>query len=826
MNDETRDSSGGSAHDPTLPNAPGWRKGAANHDEGAKGDVAAGAAWERSRDATPAVDPLEWAKREAGERYRVARAAGAGGHSLVFEAFDLKLERSVAIKFLRGSLAPGAPAPDHDLTRALLDEARAMARLRHEGLCPVHEIETSRREPFLVMEWIDGVTLDEAWSGLPRDQMLVLFTRVVDAVAVLHAGRVVHGDLKPSNVLVDRRGRPVVVDFGLASRGGGVRGRPFGTPGFAAPEQLEREGRVEAASDVFALGAMLYLLLTGRSAIADSTVEACRARALAVDYPLPQERAPDVPAGLQRICLTALEPDAKRRYPDAAAMLLDLQRWRRGEEVVARPSILQGRFFDQVETTLAHVERWRTQALVTDRESNALVDLLRRIRRPDSYWLADARRLIPSQVMLYLGGWISLVALTVGMWLAWESFDAAPWLRWAIPGATALVLAAVGLWLRSHGEPRIALGFLVVVDLAIAVSLVQLFRETEWLAPALESRATSTSGDAGSEVVERAELSAADREDPDTREPAKASTQIASIVMGGDLSWRQGMGAWNAQLLVGGAIWLAATLLIRRLSGSSALTPMASLAGFVVWVSAWAVGGGVDARDDDRMALTGVWLAAGGAVALAWSLRRNRREEAVERDAGEGVAPQRDAWSAATLGTLSILAGLALAAAFRPDLWTLHLVDAWSRSRRIALAFMVASLAVFALTALLQRRRTPLRARLATGVRLIAPTWWLLPLVVLERESGGSDWILWEVLLFASIFVVAAMSAFRNWKPLLLSSLVYFAVGYVQLVQRLAAELSGRDEVVARTVMIAALALGLLMMAAAYVAPRWRTRRA
>ncbi|MBM4113532.1 MAG: hypothetical protein FJ253_09230, partial [Phycisphaerae bacterium] len=105
---------------------------------------------------------LAWARREAGDRYRIERAAGAGGHSLVFEAFDSKLERPVAIKFLRGSVVPGAPAPLAEFDRALLEEARSMARLRHEGLCPVYEVETRGSVPFLVMEWIDGVTLDQA----------------------------------------------------------------------------------------------------------------------------------------------------------------------------------------------------------------------------------------------------------------------------------------------------------------------------------------------------------------------------------------------------------------------------------------------------------------------------------------------------------------------------------------------------------------------------------------------------------------------------------------------------------------------------------------
>lgn len=749
-----------------------------------------------------AADLLVWARHEAGERYRIDRAAGAGGHSLVFEAFDLKLERPVAIKFLRGSAVQGAPAPSHDLDKALLDEARAMARLRHEGLCPVYEIETGPGTPFLVMEWIDGLTLDEAWASSSREQKLQLLKRVVAAVAALHASGIVHGDLKPSNVLVDRRGRPVVVDFGLATRAGGSRGRAFGTPGFAAPEQLDPAGRVTPASDVFALGAMLYLLLTGEQAIADTSLEACRARALAVDYRLPQERAPEVPAGLQRICLTAMEPEAARRYCDAGAMQIDLGRWSRGEEVVARPSVLQGRFFDQVDTTMAHVDRWRRQSLVTDREANGLLDLLSRVRRPDSYWLVDARRLTLSQVMLYLGGWIALTALTAGLWLAWESFEGAPWLRWAIPAVTAATLGAAGGWLLHRNEPRIALGFFVVVNLAVAVSAVQLLRETGWLAPATVIE----------EGVSQLRQSLASPE-----------SQLATLVhpwQDPTLGWA--MGAWNAQLLVVALAWLAASLFLRRVTGAAALTPMAAIAGLVLWVSSFAAAGYFQIGSDRSMSQLGAWLMVGGIVTLPISLRRNRMEERLERDAGEGVSLPRDAWSVATLAVACVVVGLFLVAWNASSLLTLWLVDDFALPTRRAAAFMVASIPLVGLAVLLNRRRTPLRARLGMGIRLIAPSWVLLPLLVIERDSGDPWWMLWQVVFFACVLVVAAMSALANWKPFLASSLLYFVLGYILLVVRLAEEFEARVGSIARIVMIVALLTGLAVMAAAYLLPRWR----
>ncbi|MBM4112454.1 MAG: serine/threonine protein kinase, partial [Phycisphaerae bacterium] len=632
-----------------------------------------------------------------------------------------------------------------------------------------------------------------------------LLRPVVDAVAALHAGGIVHGDLKPSNVLVDRRGRPVVVDFGLAMRGGGSRGRAFGTPGYAAPEQLDRDGRAVPASDVFALGAMLYLLLTGERPIPDSTVDACRARALAVDYRLPQERAPETPAKLQRICLAALEPELARRYRDAAAMLADLDRWRRGEEVTARPAILQARFFDQVDTTLAHVERWRLQSLVTDAEAEALADRLQRVRRPDTHWLVDARRLVPSQVALYFGGWMSLTALTAGLWFAWESFESTPWMRWLVPAATALVLAIAALVLQARRETRIALGFFIVVDLAIAVSTLQLLRETGWLAPAVD-------GPVDVPVRDRVVTNASDQ-------------LVALLDRSRSPTLGEWMGGWNEQLLVVAAAWLIGSIALRRVTGAAALTPMASLAALLFWTSAFASAGFFRARDEHSMLLLGGWLVLGGAIALAMGIRGNSREERREQDAGEGLSPPRDAWSMASIGVASILGGLLVAAWYGADLITLGLLDDFRDSTRRAAAFIAAAIPVIALALLLQRRRTPLRIRLANFVRIVAPTWVLFPLLVIERDAGSPWWMLWQIVFFACVIAVAAMSAVHNWKPFFLSSLVYFVAGYASLTVRLTREIDGPTGSVARVVMFAALVAGISTMIAAYAVPRLRAAR-
>jgi serine/threonine protein kinase len=204
--------------------------------------------------------------------YRIEAALGSGGFGTVFRAHDQTLDRTVALKVLR----PGSPVPPE----ALLAEARAAAALNHPNVCIIHAVDSSLGPPMIVMEYVDGRSLAHLGGGQPlaRDVVAELVRQVALGMAAAHAQGVVHGDLKPANIQVTAAGTAKVMDFGMARRSrpdthevatvlwqpspsGGISG----TPAYMAPEQARGEPP-SAASDVFALGLILYEMLTGRYA--------------------------------------------------------------------------------------------------------------------------------------------------------------------------------------------------------------------------------------------------------------------------------------------------------------------------------------------------------------------------------------------------------------------------------------------------------------------------------------------------------------------------------------------------------------------------------
>jgi serine/threonine protein kinase len=225
-------------------------------------------------------EPMLDASRELGPNrvfgpYRIEEELGGGSFGTVFRARDLTLDREVALKVLR----PGSPVP----AAALLAEARAAAALNHPHVCAIHAVDSSLGAPMIVMEYVAGHPLSQFLSkgSLAREQAAVLGRQVALGMAAAHAQGVVHGDLKPANILVTPDGTVKVVDFGMARRSPssaqgektvlwdpGAAGGISGTPAYMAPEQARGEAATPA-SDVFSLGVMLYELLTGRRARAE-----------------------------------------------------------------------------------------------------------------------------------------------------------------------------------------------------------------------------------------------------------------------------------------------------------------------------------------------------------------------------------------------------------------------------------------------------------------------------------------------------------------------------------------------------------------------------
>jgi serine/threonine-protein kinase len=273
--------------------------------------------------------------------FTLLEEVGRGGMGVVYRAWQPSLRRTVALKVIqRGERA------------RFQFEAEAAAKLDHPNIVPVYGVGEHDGQPYLCMRYVEGTTLARlaADSPLPPREAARYVAEVARAVHYAHENGILHRDLKPANVLIDRRGQPYVSDFGLAKL---VAGGPqltasntvLGTPSYMPPEQASgRRGQLGPVSDVYSLGAILYELLTGRPPFRAAT--AVDTVLLVLDQePVPPRRLnPKVDRALELICLKCLQKHADLRYPSAAALADDLDRFLNDET----PSVWSGKFADVV----------------------------------------------------------------------------------------------------------------------------------------------------------------------------------------------------------------------------------------------------------------------------------------------------------------------------------------------------------------------------------------------------------------------------------------------------------------------------------------------
>lgn len=274
------------------------------------------------------------------DRFELRSELGVGSFGYVFQAWDPRLERIVALKVQRA----GSLASQEEVER-FLREARSAAQLKHPSIVSLYESgRTDDNVWFLVCEHIDGVTLEERLKqgAISTDQAAAIAIELADALQYAHEQRVIHRDIKPSNIILDRQHHAHIMDFGLAKRDTGEPtmtsdGRVLGTPAYMSPEQASGASHaVDVRSDIYSLGVVLYEMTTGERPFHGNR-RLLLLQVLEDDPRPPRALKPAVPRDLEVICLKAMNKSPSRRYQTAGELADDLRRFLNGQPILARP---------------------------------------------------------------------------------------------------------------------------------------------------------------------------------------------------------------------------------------------------------------------------------------------------------------------------------------------------------------------------------------------------------------------------------------------------------------------------------------------------------
>jgi len=307
--------------------------------------------------------------------YRILGKIGGGGMGVVYEAEDLRLGRHVALKFVPDNLINDKKSLDR-----FEREARAASRLNHPNICTIHDIEDNNGHPFIVMEKLEGQSLKQRMTGSPMelDSLLDVAVQVAEALEASHAKGIIHRDIKPANIFITQSGQVKLLDFGLAklSRDGApaTEDTPYedsltavgvvpGTAVYMAPEQARGED-LDARSDIFSFGVVLYEMATGKKPFRGTNVVTTLDAMLHQKPASPLSLNPHLPAELEGVIGKAMEKDRGKRYPNATPMKTDLQHLKRATESGSIKTATREVALRLVTSTFAGPAAWQKYVLI------------------------------------------------------------------------------------------------------------------------------------------------------------------------------------------------------------------------------------------------------------------------------------------------------------------------------------------------------------------------------------------------------------------------------------------------------------------------------
>ncbi len=259
--------------------------------------------------------------------YKVLEKLGEGGMGIVYKAQDTKLDRFVALKFLPQHMA----ASEQDKAR-FIQEAKSAAALNHPNVCSIIDIQEHEGKMFIVMEFVDGQTLQEKKASLTQKQAIDYAIQIAEGLSAAHEKGIVHRDIKPENIMIRKDGIVQVMDFGLAKLVGISRltkaGSTVGTLGYMSPEQVQGQD-TDHRSDIFSFGVLLYEMITGKSPFTGAHESAILYEVVNVDVPPPSTVKPELDPELDRIVMECMEKDPNERMQSIKQVAIDLNRFKR-----------------------------------------------------------------------------------------------------------------------------------------------------------------------------------------------------------------------------------------------------------------------------------------------------------------------------------------------------------------------------------------------------------------------------------------------------------------------------------------------------------------